>query len=100
LVVRTAARDHVLELVPAQPVLHRELHHLQELGRADLPAAQPVPGDGGHGEPGHQRPVQVEERADTRARRARVDLGHGAGQAQRAGHEVRRPSSTISSNPA
>ena len=107
------ARDHVLELVPTQPVFHRELHHLQELGRADLPAAQPVPGDGGDGEPGDQRPVQVEERADARSRRARVDLGHGARQAQWGIHEVPsgerdlgteraggRPSSTISSNPA
>jgi len=80
LVVRTAPAITFSNWCRPSQVLDRELHHLQELSRADLPAAQPVPGDGGHGEPGHQRPVQVEERADTRARRARVDLGHGARQ--------------------
>ena len=117
------ARDHVLELAPAQPVLHRELHHLQELGRPDLAAAQPVPGDGRDGEPGHQRPVQVEEGAGSRPLRARVHVGHRPRQPQRPmrrRHEVRspppaafgplrflttervaaRPTSTISSNPA
>ena len=92
------AFDYALELVPPEPVLQRQLHHAQELGRADFPAAQPILGDGRDGEPGHQRPVQVKERADVRAFGAGVDLGHRAGQpqrpggtlARRGGHEVRR----------
>jgi hypothetical protein len=69
-----AAFDQGLECAPAEPELHRELHDRQELDHPQIPAAQPVPRLGRGGVPGDQRPVQVEERADIRALRARVDF--------------------------
>ena len=53
---------------------------MQELDDPDVSAAQPVPGVGRSGEPGDQRPVQVEEGADTRAFRSRVHFRRGPGE--------------------
>ena len=101
------AFDQGLDLPPPELVLHRELRHAQEVARADLPPEQPVHGVRRGGEPGHQRPVQIEERAGPRAFRAGVDLGHRPRQAQLrpgrrrvGGHARFRPRSITSSNPS
>ena len=49
-----------------------------------LAAPQPILGHDHAGEAGDQRAVEIEERADLRARRAGLDLGDRAGQPHRA----------------
>ena len=66
--------DQGLECAPSEPELHCELHDRQELGHPEIPAAHPVPRLGRSCIPGDQRPVQVEERADTRTLQAGVDF--------------------------
>ena len=77
------AFDQSLECAPSEPELHCELHDRQKLGHPEIPAAHPVPRLGRGCIPGNQRPVQVEERADTRALRARVDFRHRLGESRR-----------------
>ena len=88
------ALDQGLERTPAQPELHRQFHDGQELDHPQVPVPQPVPGLGRGGVAGDQRSVQVEERADTRAARTRVDLRRPGRQGHRTGiaaaaHDVR-----------
>ena len=69
-----AALDQGLERAPAEAELDRELDDGKELDHPQVPAAHAVPRLGGGGVAGHQRPVQVEERADNRAIRACIDF--------------------------
>ncbi len=75
-----ALADEVLELRPAELMVETGLHHADELTDAHLTAAQPIPRHDHAGEPGDERAVEVEERADLGTRRAALDLGDRAGQ--------------------
>ena len=77
---RCAAVDELLEIRAAELVVQRGLHDAEELANTNLAAAHPVLRHDHAGESGDQGAVEIEERADFRAVRARVDLGHRAGQ--------------------
>ena len=64
----------------AELVVQRGLHDAEELANTNLAAAHPVARHDHAGESGDQGAVEIEERADFRPGRARVDLGHRAGQ--------------------
>ena len=82
------AFDHALELLTPEPVRQRQLHQVQELTGPDLPVPEPVPGHRRDREPGDQRAVQVEERANVRAFGAGLDFSQRS-RDSRAGHEGR-----------
>jgi transaldolase len=72
-----AALDQGLERAPSEAELHRELDDGEKLDHPEVPAAHAVSCLGGGGIAGDQRPVQVEECADARAFRARIDFRRG-----------------------
>ena len=77
---RCAAVDELLEVRAAELVIQRGLHDAEELANSNLATAEPVSRHDHAGEPRDQRAVEIEERADFRPVRARLDLGHRAGQ--------------------
>ncbi len=80
-----ALADQVFEFGPTELVVESGLHHADELTDAHLAAPQPILGHDHAGEPGHQRAVQVEERAHLGTLWAGLDLGNRSGQPHGAG---------------
>ena len=66
--------QQVLESHPAEPVPHRRLDDPQHLADPRLPAPDAVACMSCRSEPVHERAVEIEERPDLRAGRARADL--------------------------
>jgi hypothetical protein len=79
--IARAANDELLEFHAAEPIPHHGLDDSQDLADPGLPAPNPVTGMSRRGEPGDQRPVQVEERADPASSWTCLDLGDGIVQA-------------------